>query len=546
VREKRDSRPAVGDGAAFTRLLSGRYELGPVLGRGGMATVRQGTDLRLGRTVAVKTLHGELSGTPAFQARFRREARAAAALHHPAIVSVYDAGEDTLDDALTCYIVMEYVDGDTARELLRSGPLDPGRALEITAEVLDALAESHRCGIVHRDIKPANVMLTREGAVKVMDFGVARAVADVSASLTQTATVIGTAHYLSPEQARGEVVDARSDVYSTGCLLYELLTGRPPFVGDSAVAVAYQHVREAPQPPSAFAPALPPGVDAVVLAALAKQPGERYQSAAQMRGDLQAVLAGGQLDDGTAPAGLSAAAAGGGIPARDDDETTSELQPVADTAAGATTTLPPSPAAGGVAAGGSPWRRRRVRVLVAAVAVVLVAGLGGFALSRLGEEPVPRQDAERVPAGGPSPDDRTAPAGGSADAPDGASGAVRPAGGGLPDADGDGGGAGAEDGAGTRRQQTGAEPGDTPVQLSRRAGEQGTPTASPTPQPSTTEDPTREPTTSEPTPSESPTPEPTPSESPTPEPTPSPDPGSTSTPQSNQETSLGAASGGPA
>ncbi|MGH3314662.1 MAG: protein kinase domain-containing protein, partial [Nocardioidaceae bacterium] len=274
--------------------LGGRYELGALLGHGGMAIVRLATDVRLGRTVAVKILRGELTEAPAFQARFRREARAAAALNHPAIVSVYDAGEETIDGVVTLYMVMEYVEGQTLRDLGQSGPQGHERALEITAAILDALEESHRAGIVHRDVKPANVMLTPTGGVKVMDFGVARAVADMSASLTQTSTVIGTAHYLSPEQARGEDVDARSDVYSTGCLLYELLTGRPPFQGDSAIAVAYQHVREPPRPPSEFEPSVPPHVDALVLTALAKQPAERYQSAAQMRSDILGVLAGQQ------------------------------------------------------------------------------------------------------------------------------------------------------------------------------------------------------------------------------------------------------------
>src|SRR5262245_15698402 len=197
--------------------LGGRYELGELLGIGGMAVVRLATDVRLDRRVAVKMLRGELAESTAFQARFRREARAAAALDHPCIVSVYDAGEDTVDGMLAAYIVMEYVPGQTLRESLGDGPLDPRRALEITADVLGALETSHRRGIVHRDIKPANVMVTPSGEVKVMDFGVARAVTDASTSLTQTAAVIGTAHYLSPEQARGDLVDARSDLYSTGC-----------------------------------------------------------------------------------------------------------------------------------------------------------------------------------------------------------------------------------------------------------------------------------------------------------------------------------------
>jgi len=275
------------------RLLGERYELGDVLGRGGMAEVRIGRDSRLGRTVALKTLRPDLALDSTFQARFRREAQSAASLNHPSIVAVYDTGEDMIGGVLLPYIVMEHVDGSTLRQLLQSGRrLLPERALEIVAGVLHALEYSHRAGIVHRDIKPGNVMLTRTGAVKVMDFGIARAVADASATMTATAAVIGTAQYLSPEQAKGEKVDARSDLYSTGCLLYELLTGRPPFTGDSPVAVAYQHVRENPVPPSQLNPELTPALDAIVLKALAKHPDNRYQSADEMREDIERALDG--------------------------------------------------------------------------------------------------------------------------------------------------------------------------------------------------------------------------------------------------------------
>jgi eukaryotic-like serine/threonine-protein kinase len=189
------------------RFLGGRYDLGEVLGHGGMAEVRIGVDRRLGRTVAVKTLRADLASDPTFQARFRREAQSAAALNHPSIVAVYDTGEEITDGMNVPYIVMEYVEGRTLRDVLREGRrILPERALEITADVCDALEYSHRAGIVHRDIKPANVMLTPNGDVKVMDFGIARAVADASATMTQTAAVIGTAQYLSPEQARGESV----------------------------------------------------------------------------------------------------------------------------------------------------------------------------------------------------------------------------------------------------------------------------------------------------------------------------------------------------
>ena len=291
------------------RLVGGRYELGGVLGRGGMAEVHMGRDVRLGRNVAVKTLRADLASDPTFQARFRREAQSAASLNHPAIVAVYDTGEDLLNGTPLPYIVMEYVEGTTLRELLQSGRrLLPERALEIVAGVLQALEYSHRNGIIHRDIKPGNVMLTRSGHVKVMDFGIARAVADMGATMTATAAVIGTAQYLSPEQAKGEHVDARSDIYSTGCLLYELLVGRPPFVGDSPVSVAYQHVREDPLPPSQFDPEVPPEIDAVVLKALAKNPENRYQSADEMRADIDRALDGRPV---AAPAVMMASGSGG-------------------------------------------------------------------------------------------------------------------------------------------------------------------------------------------------------------------------------------------
>jgi eukaryotic-like serine/threonine-protein kinase len=270
------------------RLLGGRYELDGIVGRGGMAEVYRARDIRLDRIVGVKTLRDDLARDQTFQARFRREAQSAASLNHPSIVAVYDTGEDMVGPTPVPYIVMEYVDGKTLRELLREDRrLLPERALEITDGVLRALDYSHRNGIVHRDIKPGNVMLTRAGDVKVMDFGIARAVSDAQATMTQTAQVIGTAQYLSPEQARGERVDARSDLYSTGCLLYELLTGRPPFTGDSPVAIAYQHVRENPVPPSRVDPEIPAWADSIVLKAMAKDPGDRYQSAAEMRAGIK-------------------------------------------------------------------------------------------------------------------------------------------------------------------------------------------------------------------------------------------------------------------
>src|SRR5664279_806013 len=274
-------------------VIENRYQVGTTLGFGGMSEVHRGRDLRLGRDVAIKVLRADLARDPSFQARFRREAQNAASLNHPAIVAVYDTGETTGEAASVPYIVMEFVDGDTLRDVLKKeGPLVPQRAMEIVADICAALDFSHRHGIVHRDIKPANVMLNKAGAVKVMDFGIARSVADGQATMTATAAVIGTAQYLSPEQARGEAVDARSDVYATGCVLYELLCGAPPFTGDSPVAIAYQHVREAPRPPSETKPGLPKEMDAIVLKALNKNPLNRYQTAAEMRSDLVRALSG--------------------------------------------------------------------------------------------------------------------------------------------------------------------------------------------------------------------------------------------------------------
>ncbi len=292
--------------------LGERYELGGLLGRGGMADVRVGRDLRLGRTVAVKQLRSDLAADDTFQARFRKEAQSTAALNHPSIGAVYDTGEsiDKHGNHVP-YIVMEYIEGQTLRDIMRGAQdgrkILPERALSITADVLSAIDYSHRNGIIHRDIKPANVMLTPSGQVKVMDFGIARAIADTSSAMTQTAAVIGTAQYLSPEQARGETVDARSDIYSTGCLLYELLTGRPPFVGDSPVSVAYQHVREEARPPSQLNPDVSATIDNIVAKSLAKRVEDRYQSAADMRKDIDRAIAGLQVD---APTATAVAAAG--------------------------------------------------------------------------------------------------------------------------------------------------------------------------------------------------------------------------------------------
>jgi eukaryotic-like serine/threonine-protein kinase len=356
--------------------VGGRYELGELLGRGGMAEVRQAVDQRLGRSVAVKQLRADLAVDPTFQARFRREAQSAAGLNHPTIVAVYDTGEeiDPLSGVSIPYIVMELVEGPTLRDVLRDGrKILPERALELTQGVLEALSYSHKAGIVHRDIKPANVMLTPNGGVKVMDFGIARAVADTSATMTQTAAVIGTAQYLSPEQARGETVDARSDLYSTGCLLYELLAGRPPFVGDSPVSVAYQHVREAPVPPSQLDPEITPEIDAVVLKALAKDPDDRYQSAAEMRADISRLLSGEQTTAQRTTAVVPMAA---GAMAANAYDTPTHV-------AGPPTILPPEPVEEGEYEEEEPQKSRVGLAILIAALIVLALGVGGWALYRV-------------------------------------------------------------------------------------------------------------------------------------------------------------------
>jgi eukaryotic-like serine/threonine-protein kinase len=279
------------------RIIGDRYQLGQAIGYGGMAEVYLGTDLKLGRDVAVKILRPDLARDPVFLNRFRREAQSAAGLNHRNIVSVYDTGEDEIEQGiskvLVPWIVMEKVEGYTLKQILKSGrKISPERALDITSGILSALEFSHRNGIVHRDIKPANIMITQHGDVKVMDFGIARAVTDASATATHSNTVLGTAQYLSPEQAKGETVDSRSDLYSTGCVLFELLTGRPPFTGESPVAIAYQHVSEMPPLASGINPDVPLTYDPVVQKALAKTSAERYQTASEMRADIELLLKG--------------------------------------------------------------------------------------------------------------------------------------------------------------------------------------------------------------------------------------------------------------
>ncbi|MFT4200417.1 Stk1 family PASTA domain-containing Ser/Thr kinase [Gordonia sp. (in: high G+C Gram-positive bacteria)] len=273
--------------------LSDRYQLGETLGFGGMSEVHFARDLLLNRDVAIKVLRADLARDPSFYLRFRREAQNAAKLNHPTIVQVFDTGEAQTEDGPLPFIVMEYVEGETLRDILRAdGPLAPRQALTWMADVAAAMDFSHRAGIVHRDMKPANVMIDRTGAVKVMDFGIARAMNDTGATMTQTSAVMGTAQYLSPEQARGLKVDPRSDIYSMGCVLFELLTGEPPFTGDSPVAVAHQHVHEDPPLPSDLRGDIAPELDSVILKAISKNPANRYQSAAEFRADLIRVLSG--------------------------------------------------------------------------------------------------------------------------------------------------------------------------------------------------------------------------------------------------------------
>jgi serine/threonine protein kinase len=264
------------------QVLLDRYEVGRLLGAGGMAEVFEGRDRLLARRVAIKVLQAQFVRDPSFLIRFKREAQAAASLSHPNIVGVYDTGSE---DG-THFIVMEYVDGRTLKDVIRAeGPLYPERAAEITADVCAALGAAHARGLIHRDIKPGNVMLTPEGKVKVMDFGIARAT--TSETITQTAAVVGTAQYISPEQAQGQTVDYRSDLYSVGCCLYEMLTGTVPFTGATPVAIAYRHVREDPTPPRMLNPDVPAPLEAICLKAMAKLPDNRYQTAAELHDDLE-------------------------------------------------------------------------------------------------------------------------------------------------------------------------------------------------------------------------------------------------------------------
>ncbi|WP_299529790.1 protein kinase domain-containing protein [uncultured Streptomyces sp.] len=312
-------------------VAGGRYQLRDLLGEGGMASVYLAYDSALDRLVAIKTLHTELGREQSFRERFRREAQAVAKLQHTNIVSVFDTGEDELGGALMPYIVMEYVEGRPLGSVLREdtrqyGAMPAEKALKVTADVLAALDTSHEMGLVHRDIKPGNVMMTKRGVVKVMDFGIARAMQSGVTSMTQTGMVVGTPQYLSPEQALGRGVDARSDLYSVGIMLFQLLTGRLPFDADSPLAIAYAHVQEAPPVPSSINRAVTPAMDALVARALKKNPNERFPSAAAMRDEIARVL--------NAPGtGGSPVIVGGSGPANSGSGVASAVFPPVDQAA---------------------------------------------------------------------------------------------------------------------------------------------------------------------------------------------------------------------
>ncbi|MHA7262987.1 Stk1 family PASTA domain-containing Ser/Thr kinase [Arthrobacter sp. TMN-37] len=407
------------------RVLNGRYEVLNLIGRGGMADVHLGRDIRLGRSVAIKVLRRDLARDPLFQSRFRREAQAVAGLNNPNIVAVYDTGEEEIPDrpdheVRVPFIVMEYVEGRTLRDLVKSGELTEQDSLRYMAGVLSALDYSHRAGIVHRDIKPANVMVTREGRVKVMDFGIARAIADSAATMTQTQAVVGTAQYLSPEQARGETVDARSDLYSAGCLLYELLTGRPPFVGDSPVSVAYQHVREDPKPASTFNPQIGRALDCVLAKALAKDRDDRFQDALSFAAALEDARRGiVPSETGSLPTqALSAvepatrmvhtAAAGSSMPDEDASPSTRTMERVPSAGASPLASLTPQeedllPSRredkddGAEAHRNSSRRAWLVVSVLAAVLLVLAAGFSFIYSTGMSEpEPPPRIEVPDV------------------------------------------------------------------------------------------------------------------------------------------------------
>ncbi|MEU9855230.1 protein kinase [Streptomyces sp. NPDC047974] len=401
---------AAGESWGLGRVVGdGRYRLTHRLGRGGMAEVFAAEDVRLGRTVAVKLLRSDLAEDPVSKARFTREAQSVAGLNHHAIVAVYDSGEDVVDGRPVPYIVMELVEGRTIRDLLVSTEAPgPEQALVIVSGVLEALAYSHQHGIVHRDIKPANVIITNTGAVKVMDFGIARALHGAQATMTQTGMVMGTPQYLSPEQALGKAVDHRSDLYATGCLLYELLSLRPPFTGETPLSVVYQHVQDIPVPPSEVRGSTPPELDGLVMRSLAKEPDDRFQSAEEFRGLIQYGLEmlrqqGGHT--GTWSTGPVAAHEGGHTPGHGMAATTAMGHPPLGETSQGQILPPPNPDDGGYYDGtgstggygpgggnggyggqdGGGGRRTR-RVLFAALALVAIVAGVVFAVRMAGDE----------------------------------------------------------------------------------------------------------------------------------------------------------------
>ncbi|MCK1817036.1 protein kinase [Streptomyces sp. XM4011] len=378
----------------------GRYRLTHRLGRGGMAEVFAAEDVRLGRTVAVKLLRADLAEDPVSKARFTREAQSVAGLNHHAVVAVYDSGEETVGRNVVPYMVMELVEGRTIRELLiGSEPPTVEQALHIVSGVLEALAYSHQHGIVHRDIKPANVSITDSGAVKVMDFGIARALHGAAQTMTQTGMVMGTPQYLSPEQALGKTIDTRSDLYAVGCMLYELLALRPPFVGETPLSVVYQHVQDMPVLVSEVNPQAPPELDGLVMRSLAKDPDDRFQTAEEMRALVQYALR--MLDEhGSHTAGLwnTGSVTPGGTPPMG---TPAASRTDAPTSAIHTSPLllgHPDAAGDGYDGGGSGRNRRGMMIMVALLAVVAI-GVGALIISNLGggdDTDNPSRDTEQV------------------------------------------------------------------------------------------------------------------------------------------------------
>ncbi|MFY9262658.1 MAG: Stk1 family PASTA domain-containing Ser/Thr kinase [Actinomycetaceae bacterium] len=388
--------------ADIPRMLGGRYEVGDLIGRGGMAQVHVGYDTRLSRTVAIKVLRSDHATDLTFIARFRREAQSAAALNHPSIVAVYDTGEEKMissngREMTMPYIVMELVKGRTVSELLKNGDALPiNEAVQVVVGVLSALEYSHREGIIHRDIKPGNIMLTEEGKVKVMDFGIARAVADSAATMTQTNSVVGTAQYLSPEQARGEVVDKRSDLYSTGCLLYELLTGVPPFRGDSAVAVAYQHVSEMPKPAASIAPDIPDAIDRVVMKSLAKKREDRYQNAAQMRSELLAASR-GQMVSAPDVSSWQAQTVVAAPPVTPPVPPTTAIPPAPSSVSATATQVPVATGTQPAVAVEEDNKKNRVYMIIGGVLLVLALAALGWVLLGGGDKEPAEPDLIEVP-----------------------------------------------------------------------------------------------------------------------------------------------------